>query len=362
MTRPVRGDELAEVAMPTMLGLASVRLRVALAVLIGAYLFVRCTDFTGARTGFQWLLEAAGAVGLTAALLASAHGDRDPLPRMSAAGIAGVSTAALVAAWWALPLSAGHWVQPGAPLVVFAVTAGLLTLRGRAPLAWVACVVAVVFAAWWSVDRGGTLVAGGQITLRIAASLLPATLMAVLIRPMVRLTGVLEDRRADLLERAAATTAVLAERRDRMLRFDRDVRPYLRQVADGATFDEAEATRARLLELDLRDETRGRTWYSPTVKVAIERARMRTVQVRLLDDGGEEHPFSEEDRASLRSRLVDVLDHADAGAVTARILPPGRDHVAVINVVTVDRVTRSVLCSEGGDLAWQVTEGVDLAE
>ncbi|GED99912.1 hypothetical protein nbrc107696_03590 [Gordonia spumicola] len=249
-------------------------------------------------------------------------------------------------------------MQPGAALVVFAVVAGLLSLRGRARTAWGCSVVVVLLAAFWSLQHGGTLVAGGQLTLRIAVSLLPASLMAVLIRPMLTLTGILEARRAETAQAVAVTAATVTARAEQLERFDADVRPFVQRVADGDEFDEAAVARAHLLEEDLRDSVRGRGWHTDVTRDALAAARLRGLAVRVFDDTVDGGLLTAADLAVLRGRLIEVLGAVGSGAVTARILPEGRDYVAVITTVTADSVERIVCRRLDGALTWAVGEPV----
>ncbi|MDR2279850.1 MAG: hypothetical protein LBE07_03225 [Gordonia sp. (in: high G+C Gram-positive bacteria)] len=340
------------VQIPVMFGLRTRRLRVMLVILLGSYAITRMTAFSEPRDGWQWLLEGVGALALATSVFTVVLGDADPLPPALTAAVAALATAGLGAAWWATPATAGLWVQPGAPLVVFAVIAGLMSLRGRSRTAWGSSVLAVVMAAVWSLQHGGTLVAGGQLTLRIAVSLLPATLMAVLIRPMLHLTAVLEARRAQTMHAMAVTSATASERADQLEQFDSDVRPFVEQVAAGALFDEESAARAHLLEEDLRDSVRGRGWHTELTRESLADARLRGIAVRVFDDSVDGPALSAADFTVLRGGLVGVLASVESGAVTARILPPGRDYVAVITTVSAESVERIVCRRDDGALGW----------
>lgn len=349
------------VQIPVMFGLRTRRLRVILIVMLGACAVTRMTAFGEPRHGWQWLLEGVGAVALWASVFTVIRGDEDPLPPAETVAVAVLATGGLGAAWWATPEGAGLWVQPGAPLVVFAVVAGLLSLRGRSRTAWASSVVAVAMAAVWSLQHGGTLVAGGQLTLRIAVSLLPSTLMAVLIRPMLHLTAVLEARRAQTMHAMAVTSATASERADQLEQFDTEVRPFVQRVADGAVFDEESAARARLLEEDLRDSVRGRGWHCALTRESLADARLRGIAVRVFDDTADGGGLTPEDLTVLRGGLAGVLSSVESGAVTARILPSGRDYVAVITTVTAESVERIVCRRDGDALEWTAGDVVATA-
>ncbi len=351
----------APVQIPVMFGLRTRRLQLMLIVLTCAYLYTRATAFANPRDGWQWVFEAVGAIGLCGCVYATTRGEADPLPVAWTAAVALVGTAALAASWWATPASAGVWVQPGAGVVVFAVIVGLLAMRGRARTAWTCSAFAVVLAAVWSLQHGGTLIAGGQLTLRIAVSLLPATLMAVLIRPMLRLTGVLEARRAQSMHAMAVTSATMSARLEQLHKFDADVRPYLQRVADGDDFDVESAARARILEEDLRDSVRGRGWHVEATRQALADARLRGIAVRVFDDTVDGGGLTADDLGVLRTGLIEVLAAADDGAVTARILPAGREYTAVITTVTAGSVERVVCRRDADRLVWSTGDPVPAA-
>ncbi|MCF8568739.1 hypothetical protein L5G32_00465 [Gordonia sp. HY002] len=346
-----------DVGMPVMLGLRTRRLHVAVGILLLAYAAVRATAFVDPRTGLQWVLEALAAVGLAVVANRILAGGEDPLPYRSTAAVTVVGVAAVTAAWWAIPQTADDWVQVGAPLVVFAVVAGLLTLRGRSGAAWASCGVVLVSAVWWSVQHGGTAVAGGQLTIRMVMALLPATLMAWLVRPMIRLTGALEVRRVAAARSAAVTRATAVERAERLRVFGEDVRPYLQKVADGDEFDEESAIRAHLMEQGIRDSVRGAGWCSPETTASLAAARARGVAVRVLDDSSTAP--SSDDAPVLHTELAATLAAASSGVVTARILPHGREDVAVLTVVTADGVIRLVAARRNGVLAWSTETSAD---
>ncbi|GAA4680526.1 hypothetical protein [Gordonia humi] len=344
----------ADVEMPVMLGLRTRSLHAALAVLLVAYVVIRATAFGEPRGLDRWVLEAVAVIGFAAALRLVVAGNEDPMPPRDAWAVAATAAGAVTAAWWAIPDSAGIWVQPGTAVVVFSVIAGLLALRGRAVFAWLTCTGVLVIAVLWALQRGGTVTAGGQITLRMVMALLPATLMAVLVRPMIALTGALEARRAATVRTAAVTAATAAERAERLHTFGAEVRPYLMRVVDGDEFDAVAVEQARLLENDLRDAVRGGVWRTPQTRATVASARRRGIVVRLLDDSPE--PVSVDDARVLQDGLRSVLDAVTCGVVTARILPPGRDSFAVLTVVTADGTDRAV-CERGrGVLRWS---GID---
>ena len=331
-----------DTAVPTMMGLERRCLRLALIALACSYLVVRGVHLPRPADALEWVFEVVGGVGLLGSLALVAVGDADPLPIRRSVSIAVTAAASLCAAWWAIPDGDDRWVLSGAPLVVFVVVAGMLALRGRAVIAWTAGLASLVIAAKWGPTDGAAASDGFDLMMRAAATLVPATLVAMLLRPVVRMSAERAALRTEQLRLAAASEAIRAERAERLRRLDRGVTRYLADIAGGYELAEPDARRAHLLGHDLRDEVRGRRWHAAETRSAIERARERGLSVRVLDDGAEAGGLSAGDLRELRRSLVITLDSAAAGALTARILPSGREHVAVVNLMTVDGVQRTV--------------------
>jgi hypothetical protein len=117
---------------------------------------------------------------------------------------------------------------------------------------------------------------------------------------------------------AAATTAQRLERQVRLQQALSASRPILeRIVASGGQLSPAEQLESRLAEASLRDEIRGRNLINPRVKDAVRLARMRGVEVLLLDEGG-----LDDAEPDLRDRLLgdvaNALDGISVGRVTVR--------------------------------------------
>ena len=87
----------------------------------------------------------------------------------------------------------------------------------------------------------------------------------------------------------------------------------------------------------------------PIVVGAVGRARERGVEVALLDDRGSELP-SQVAMAEIGIRLAAALDRVDEGAVTIRLLPPGRD-IAVTMVTRKGEATSRLALSGEGNVA-----------
>ncbi|WP_344780982.1 hypothetical protein [Gordonia caeni] len=336
------GDPSEVPDLPTLLGLRSPLVGFSIAVLAVAYV-VTVIGTSGPMTGIAWAGQALAFVLALACIHTVVAIPADPLPRWAAVVIGGASLAALGIAWWLAPAGSQWWVQVTAPPAMTAVVAGVFALRGRAGLAWLMVLGTMGVAAAWALAHGENIGLMMMMSNRVLSTVLPATIIALMVRPMLQLMGALRDRELAAVRFAAASRATADERNERLDAFAGEVRPILERIAAGQEFSEDEAMRARLLESTLRDEVRGRGWDSEGVRLAAAAARSRGVAVQLFDDGGVDlDQLTAIDAERLRGELIRVLTAIPAGAVTARILPPGRDHIAVINAVGDDVRRRRV--------------------
>ena len=180
----------------------------------------------------------------------------------------------------------------------------------------------------------------------------------MMVRPMMALLGALRAREVEAVELAAAARAVSAERSERLTTLQNQVRPLLQRIADGDSFTQDEALHIRILENSLRDEVRAPGWSTEGIRQVVALARLRGVRVQLFDDGGlDMNGLSARDAERLRGEVIRVLSAAESGSVTARILPPERDHVAVINIGTEDGHDRRICRWTTIGLHWTTRAG-----
>lgn len=162
--------------------------------------------------------------------------------------------------------------------------------------------------------------------------------MALLVAAGQALSIGVERASADVVElttkardEAAASAATSAQRLERKMRAELALassRPILeRIVGSEGDLPDQDRTEARLAEAGLRDEIRGRELLNDSVREAVRNARIRGVEVVMLDEGG--------------------LDDADPETVT-RVLA---DVASVIDTVATGRITVRAPSGE----AWMVT-------
>jgi len=117
---------------------------------------------------------------------------------------------------------------------------------------------------------------------------------------------------------SAATTAQRLERQQRAQAALSSSLPLLERIVESrGSLTEAEREEARLAEAALRDEIRGRALVNDAVRDAVRSARIRGVEVVLLDEGG----LDEADSATVSRILGDVasaIDGVNSGKITVR--------------------------------------------
>ena len=238
-----------------------------------------------------------------------------------------VANSAVFATWDTVPTAEDYlrsW-----PLYLAGLIEVILCLRGQ-PWAAVADHALVTLALMW---RARVLDGSPEAALPAVLSYLPMFLVAVFIAVYVRpvageITGLRVARSSAELAEEAARAAIRARNR-RLDWIDATAGPWLRRLADGAPLDDADRESCRLLEAGIRDALRAPGLTGPELDVPVALARVRGVEVVLLDDGA----LDTDDpglAAGLRRRVARTVAATDTGRLTIRIGPPGRDEVATI--------------------------------
>ncbi|MFG6477216.1 ATP-binding protein [Microbacterium sp. P06] len=235
--------------------------------------------------------------------------------------VLGVVVAAALLATPAPIMYGTGWFLPAAGFVLV-----FVALRGRP---WIAVAGAVALIGVLAVDalaRGGAPVQLMSAAVRTAVVVgLGATVSIVLVR-LRRSTIAAADRALQSARRRAWGAASQRELDAHAVEVDRFARPLLERVADGELLDEGGRALARAIEGRLRDGYRGgRLLRAATVDAAMA-ARLRGVDVLLLDDAGDES-FDESHLAAVTTWMGSQLALAEQRFV-GRLLPPGRAHQA----------------------------------
>ncbi|TFB87102.1 hypothetical protein E3O44_08115 [Cryobacterium algoricola] len=248
----------------------------------------------------------------------------DPIPRRAPIAVILLATAgAALASAAVAPASAqpfAHWPFGAVTLLLV-----LLATRGRPGPAWVGYGLLVAVGLGWALLNGLTVAVGLDLVIRHAATLLAGAVFAVGLTRSTRALDVLNRERAVSIAAAASDVAALTERESELARVNALARPTLERLAGGDDLDPPLRFECLIVEATLRDAIRARTLFVEPVITAARAARLRGVDVTLLDDSGGRPP---ETLGAVAGIIAGQLDLLDSGRLTARLLPPGRDDVA----------------------------------
>lgn len=109
-----------------------------------------------------------------------------------------------------------------------------------------------------------------------------------------------------------------AERRSRLDFALAGALPMLRTIeSKNGQLTNAERKEARLLEAALRDEIRGRELMNDEVRSAARAARVRGIEIVILDEGGVDH-LSSAEKSEILSKVCGAINGVEQGRVTLR--------------------------------------------
>ena len=191
---------------------------------------------------------------------------------------------------------------------------GIIAVRGRRSVAWIGFAILVTEIYLW----------GGLGAL--ASTGLPGVLSLLVTGHAVSLgVGRAVNQAQQLNEfaekSAAETAAVEAASQIRSVLIERTLRnalPSLTLIAAlGGKLNDSQKREALLLEAGLRDEIRGEALLSDTMRSAIKAARMRGVEVLVLDEGGLDC-LDEPEREALLDQAAQSIAMVSKGRLTIR--------------------------------------------
>ncbi|WP_341730178.1 hypothetical protein [Brooklawnia sp.] len=281
--------------------------------------------------------------GLVAAVALTRRGD-NPLPTTSAIA---VGTAAVISATGALASGAplGHtWSFNFA-----AYLAALLLPRGNIRTGVISSTLIGLLGLSWAVWFGAS---PSQLIDLLGLPLLAPIVGGIWRWLLVRMVAQELNYHREIRRAAMATTIATdsaAATQAELVEIGGEVGWLLRAIRDGAELDADLAADLRATEADLRDRIRSPNLRDPILRSAINRARRRGVDVRLL---GRSTPGTELTQA-LVHRLADTLDAIAAGTVTLRAIPLGRERLGregTVSVLSSDEQAshRLVFDADGG--------------
>jgi hypothetical protein len=221
-----------------------------------------------------------------------------------------------------------------------------LILRRRVLLAWVGGFIMVAITVVWAQHAGHSVTWALLLVQSQVALMVVATLFGASLRRTAQRINELTERSVSASAVAASANAAQEIRMQRAAELASTAVPLLDRIASGAALSEADRAEFARVEAHLRDSVRGRSLMMPVVVGAVGRARENGVEVALLDDRGAELP-SQAAMAEIGIRLAAALDRVDAGAVTIRLLPPGRDIAVTMVTRKGEATSRLALTGEG---------------
>ncbi|WP_104193772.1 sensor histidine kinase [Cryobacterium sp. M25] len=262
---------------------------------------------------------------------------RNAVMVLALCGLSAVATAFPVPPVGSTPFA--HWYLGAITMMLV-----VLAVRGRPGFAWYGYGMIMVISIAWALLNGLTLLDGVNLAIRHAGTLLAGTLFAVGLKRSTQTLAGLNRERARSGAAAATAAAALEERETQLTRVNTLARPTLERLAnllqgdalqinplqiDALQIEPTLRTESLLVEATLRDAIRGRSLFVEPVISAARAARIRGVDVTLLDDSADRPPRQLAAAAVIVAAQLDALTH---GHLIARLLPADRPTIASIVV------------------------------
>ena len=185
-------------------------------------------------------------------------------------------------------------------------------IRGQQAVSWIGAAVlsleVLVTGGTGALFNSGL---AGAMSLVVAANVLSYAFSGI-----ERETRTYLDKAIEIEASAAIESATRLERSRRLNETLRVSYPLLQKIASGQ-LDEESKKEAKLLEAQLRDSIRGRELIDSKLQEAIRSARVRGVEVVVLDEGGMES-LAENSKSEIRQKFATELDQVSSGRVTIR--------------------------------------------
>ena len=208
-----------------------------------------------------------------------------------------------------------------------------LIARERPRQAWAGLVLTIIVLGMWTLDTGHNPI----IILTLGAGqLFPLVIWHLTARLSVDITArtaASETAGAEIAAQRRAHRESEALMRQAMTSVRRRVEPLLTAIADGAPITAGMRARARMLEAELRDERRAPFFTGTRVIESARAARIRGIDVILLDDRGTGNGLTDDAQEIIIGQAVQALDDARRGQVVIRLLPP-HQRPRLLSIVT----------------------------
>ena len=208
-----------------------------------------------------------------------------------------------------------------------------LIARERPRQAWAGLILIIVVIGVWTLSTGRNpanifALGSGQFS-----TLLIWYLTARISIDITARTAASETAGAEITAQRRAHRESEALMRQAMTSVRRRIEPLLTAIADGAPITAGMRARARMLEAELRDERRAPFFTGTRVIESARAARIRGIDVILLDDRGTSGGLTDDAREAIINRAARALDDARRGQVVIRLLPP-RQRPRLLSIVT----------------------------
>ena len=208
-----------------------------------------------------------------------------------------------------------------------------LIARERPRQAWAGLILIIVVIGVWTLSTGHNpanifALGSGQFS-----TLLIWYLTARISIDITARTAASEAAGAEIAAQRRAHRESEALMRQAMVSVRRRVEPLLTAIAEGAPITAGMRARARMLEAELRDERRAPFFTGTRVIESARAARIRGIDVILLDDRGTSGGLTDDAREAIINRAARALDDARKGQVVIRLLPP-RQRPRLLSIVT----------------------------
>lgn len=131
-------------------------------------------------------------------------------------------------------------------------------------------------------------------------------------------TTLFNNEKLETEKQKIANTVASEVRRAKLESALRGALPMLNLIkANQGKLTDAQKSEARLLEAELRDEIRGRDLMTDSVRQAVRAARLRGVEVIILDEGGVAN-LSDAEKFKLLAQAVESMNSVSEGRITFR--------------------------------------------
>ncbi len=187
-------------------------------------------------------------------------------------------------------------------------------VRQQKLIAWIGTAILVIQVISWA-----GFIAGVQTGL-IGAMMLVFSghTISIGLRNAYRDTMAFTKLALDTQKEKVVNAAASQERRAGLDTALRGALPMLNQIKNQhGKLSAEQKLEARLLEASLRDEIRGRGLMTPAIRSAAQKARLRGVEVVILDEGGLDNT-SEGNRSEILAKVAATFEDVHEGRVTLR--------------------------------------------